>query len=227
VSAHPRALLLHGLFAEQSNWWRVAPALEERGYEVVAPDLLGHGTAARSSPYTPRRWADDLVDRVRNRPFALAIGHSLGGLVLALAAERLAPERSVFLDPTWRMSAGQHRRFGKLWRQQLGWGRERWEQAFPTWAAGDFDARVRGLAAMDPDCIDGLVPGGGHDYVPTTPVGRALVIAADGSEFVPPVDARQLERAGFGLASLPEIGHAAFREDFDGFLHLLDGWLAS
>lgn len=227
--AGPVALLVHGLFADAGNWWRVGPALAERGYRVVAPDLLGHGIADRLGPdtaYTPRVWADALVADAGREEIDLAIGHSLGGLVLALAAERLRPRRTVFLDPTWRMTAEQHGQFAKLWREQLAWTtREQWERAFPAWAAGDVDSRLHGLRAMDPRAIDGLAPGGGHDLRPDRPVGRCLVVAADGSAFVPPAEQAAFAKRGFDVRVLPGVGHAAFREAFEDFLDLLLGWL--
>lgn len=227
--AGPTALLVHGLFADADNWWRVGPALADHGYRVVAPDLLGHGSAERlapDAPYTPRRWADALVADSPLADIDLAIGHSLGGLVLALGAERLLPRRTVFLDPTWRMSAEQHEQFATLWREQLGWtSREQWQRAFPAWADGDLDSRMEGLAAMDPRAIDGLAPGGGHDLRPREPVGRSLIVAAEGSAFVPPADQEAFAMRGFDVRVLPGVGHAAFREAFDDFMDLLLGWL--
>jgi len=225
----PVALLVHGLFADSGNWWRVGPALAERGYRVVAPELLGHGRGGRLAPdvpYTPQRWADAVVAELDGQEVALAIGHSLGGLTLALAAERLAPGRAVYLDPTWRMTAEQHERFGALWREQLGWSeRERWAAAFPAWAPEDVDSRLESLATMDPRTIEGLAPGGGHDLRPAAPVGRSLVVAADPSEFVPPEDQALFAARGFAVTVLPGVGHAAFREAFDDFMTALLAWL--
>jgi pimeloyl-ACP methyl ester carboxylesterase len=225
----PTALLVHGLFADAGNWWRVGPALADHGHHVVAPDLLGHGTAPRLGPearYTPHGWADALVADVGTTPVDLAIGHSLGGLVLALALERLQPRRSVFLDPTWCMSAAQHEQFAALWREQLEWTtRKRWQDAYPTWDPGDLDSRMESRAAMDPRAIDGLAPGGGHDLRPSRPVGRCLVVAADPSAFVPPADQAALAERGFDVKVLDGVGHAAFREAFDDFMELLLGWL--
>nr|BFE86321.1 hypothetical protein GCM10020093_089220 [Planobispora longispora] len=53
------AVLIHGIMASSRCWWRVGPALAERGYRVVAVDLPGHGGSPRGADpadYSPRRW---------------------------------------------------------------------------------------------------------------------------------------------------------------------------
>src|ERR1700685_3993853 len=69
------ALLIHGLFADHQNWYRVGPALAERGYRVIAPDLRGHGASPRGT-YSPELWAADLIESLPKNA-DLAIGHSL------------------------------------------------------------------------------------------------------------------------------------------------------
>lgn len=219
------ALLVHGLFADAGSWARVAAALADRGLGAVMPELAGHGASPRASSYTPKEWADDLVNAVGGRRFEVAIGHSLGGLVLSLAAGRLQAARLVLLDPTWHMSAEQHRRFGALWHEQLGWDRARWQAQYPSWAAEDLEARVRSAPRMDPACIDGLAPGGGHDYRPQHPTARTLIVAADPSEFVPAGEQSRLREASFVVAVPSGLGHAAFREDLPAFLRTVEPWL--
>jgi pimeloyl-ACP methyl ester carboxylesterase len=94
------ALLIHGLFADHQNWYRVGPALAERGYRVIAPDLRGHGASPRGA-YSPELWAADLVESLPKNA-DLAIGHSLAGMALALAAKELAVRRAIYVDPTWK-----------------------------------------------------------------------------------------------------------------------------
>jgi alpha-beta hydrolase superfamily lysophospholipase len=47
--ARGRVVLLHGMTSLSATWWRIGPGLAARGWQVVAPDLPGHGTAARLS----------------------------------------------------------------------------------------------------------------------------------------------------------------------------------
>jgi len=225
----PAALLVHGLFADHGNWWRVVETLTRRGYQVVMPDLAGHGRSSRRDQYTPQSWADDLVDTFGNADFEMAIGHSLGGLALALAATRLSVRRIIYLDPIWKMSSEQHASLGSVWRDQASWTPERWAVAYPLWADGDVESRIRSIALMDPGCVDGAAPGGGHDFMPraATPGIASTVLVADQSQFVSTADAEQLIAAGFDVRVTPTLGHAGFRENFEGFETELEAVLGS
>ncbi|MDJ0463902.1 alpha/beta fold hydrolase [Streptomyces sp. H27-C3] len=87
--------------SDHRTWHAVEERLVERGYRVVAPDLRGHGRSSRGE-YRPDLLADDLVE---NLPTGadMAMGHSLGGLALSLAAARLSPARAVYCDPGLRL----------------------------------------------------------------------------------------------------------------------------
>lgn len=217
------AILVHGLLSDHGAWCRVGPALVERGYRVLMPDLRGHGLSARGD-YSPGAWARDLVQTLP-RGVDLAVGHSLGGMTLALAVAHLEPDRAVFVDPAWKMTAEQHRRYKAEFRAQLSWGEARLRAAHPRWADEDIAARVASIARMDPLCIDGLLPGGGHDHSPKSPATKSLVMLADPSDLVPPADAEALRKAGFDVAAVRGSGHSIFRDDLDGFLAALNGWL--
>lgn len=109
----PAVLLLHGIPETHLMWHRVAPALAEAGYTVVATDLRGFGDSGKPpstpdhAPYAMRELARDQLDVMRTlgfERFAVA-GHDRGGR----CAYRLAldhPEavtRLAVLDivPTW------------------------------------------------------------------------------------------------------------------------------
>lgn len=88
----PRIVLLHGVGLDRTVWDLVAPRLVDAGFEVVAPDLRGHGV----SPRIPSGEVslDELAADVE--PFlgsgAHLVGFSLGGLVALRLALR-APSR--------------------------------------------------------------------------------------------------------------------------------------
>lgn len=217
------AILVHGLLSDHGAWCRVAPAMVDRGYHVLMPELRGHGLSPRG-PYDPRSWAGDLVETLPAGA-DLAVAHSLGGMSLALAVDRLRPKRAVYVDPAWKVSAEGHERSRTAFRAQLDWDAARLRTANPRWSDEDVIARAASLKRMDPLCIDGLLPGRGHDHMPRTTSIPALVMLADPSDLVPPADAQALRRGGFDVVTVPGAGHSIFRDDFAGFMKALDAWL--
>lgn len=84
-------VLLHGYCGSRQYWDAVVPLLSAE-YDVIAPDLRGHGESpAPDQPvYTMEQLADDtaaLLDRL-GLSQAFVIGHSLGGYAALAFAER-------------------------------------------------------------------------------------------------------------------------------------------
>ena len=100
-------LLAHGAFCGAWVWSRFEAPLRAAGYRVIAPDLPGH--APGDAPDAARgRSMSDYAEALAAAAAALPeppvlIGHSLGGLVAAMAAMR-APVAGVILlapSPPW------------------------------------------------------------------------------------------------------------------------------
>lgn len=195
------ALLLHGITADSTAWEQVGRALAGRGYRALAVDLRGHGRSPRAASYQPAEFAEDVLETVAAVP-ALAIGHSLGGWVLALAVDRLRPAMAVYEDPAWKVSAEEQRDIAGMLRSQP-----------PP-------------PGFDPDCLTGLLPGRGYDDSPPTAAVPSLVMLADPSDRVGPEAAADLRRRGFTIRSVPGTGHWIHTEDFPGFMDCLDRWVA-
>jgi pimeloyl-ACP methyl ester carboxylesterase len=84
----PRLLLLHGLSANGGVWdgWEAILEHEWRD-RWSAPDLPGHGAAAKFSRYSFGSLASAVAEDVEPRVPVVVVGHSLGGVVgLALAS---------------------------------------------------------------------------------------------------------------------------------------------
>lgn len=225
--AGPRyAVLVHGLFSDATCWHRLGPALAGLGYHVLAPDLRGHGGSPRGH-YGPHDWADDLAETVAFRP-ELAIGHSLGGLALGLAAESLRPDTAVYLDPAWRMTTEQAYASGAAWSRWLTWTRreELRRELGSRWPDSDVELRWASMWRTDPDVIAGLAARG-YDHSPRRAGTPSLVLAADPSEYVTADHAADLRRRGFVVETLAGSGHSAFREDHTRVLDRLRTWLAA
>lgn len=96
-SSSPPLVLLHGGGQTRRAWGRTGPRLAALGWQVVAPDLRGHGDSAWSADgdYALDLFAEDvraLVAALDVRP--VLIGASLGGLASLLAAGE-APSAAV------------------------------------------------------------------------------------------------------------------------------------
>jgi len=86
----PTVLLVHGLFATADlNWSLAIPALAEQ-FNVIAPDLRGHGRGLRTRRFSGQECADDLAALVRalGSGRVIVVGYSLGGLVAQLFVGR-------------------------------------------------------------------------------------------------------------------------------------------
>ncbi|MFE0776817.1 alpha/beta fold hydrolase [Streptomyces sp. NPDC058861] len=221
------ALLVHGIMADHRTWRRVGPALAERGYRVVAVDLRGHGASGRGAgpgEYRPEDYADDLVETVPDG-VELAVGHSLGALVLSRAVERLGPSRAVYSDPAWHLRSGPFGYRAELFVRGKELTREMVRALNPAWSDEDVEDETAAVRVWDERTAHGLTPFVGADLWPARPAVPSLVALADPSALVAPDDARMLAERGFEVRTVARTGHTVHRDDFDGFMSALDGWI--
>ena len=97
--ARGRILLLHGVMSSVGTWHRIGAELASRGWDCLAVDLPGHGSAPRVRGSLD---LDTLVGDVLTQlaaPADIVIGHSLGGIVaLALAGRVCDGVRALVLE---------------------------------------------------------------------------------------------------------------------------------
>ncbi|MFI1946717.1 alpha/beta fold hydrolase [Streptomyces virginiae] len=217
------ALLIHGIMADHRTWRRVGPALADHGYRVIAVDLRGHGASGRGA-YSPELFADDVVETLPAGA-ELAIGHSLGGLTLSLAVDRLRPARAVFSDPAFHLAAPVEGFGPELLAQFKTATKEQIRAMSPRWDEVDVDIELETLAVWDERTALSLAPLVGADLMPAAPVVPSLVQLADPSTLITRERAQLLKTRGFEVRSVVGAGHTIHRDDFDGFMASLDGWL--
>lgn len=100
----PAVLLLHGIQASGLMWLRTAQALEA-AYDLVLPDLRGHGQSSRVAPdLSAERLVRDLRALMRalglQRPFV--VGHSMGADIAGYLAATEPARGLVLVDPALR-----------------------------------------------------------------------------------------------------------------------------
>ncbi|MFG2985762.1 alpha/beta fold hydrolase [Streptomyces sp. NPDC048258] len=217
------ALLIHGIMADHRTWRRVGPALAGLGYRVIAVDLRGHGASGRGE-YSPELYADDVVETLPTGA-ELAIGHSLGGLTLSLAVDRLKPRRAVFSDPAWYLAAPVEGFGPEMLAQFKTAPREQIQAMNPRWEEADVDVELETLAAWDEATALSLGPLMGSDLMPAAPAVPSLVQLADPSTLITEERAQILKSRGFEVRSVSGAGHTIHRDDFDGFMASLKGWI--
>ena len=127
-------LFLHGLSLSRDTWEEAAERFKER-YQVWTLDFRGHGHSDRAPSYMLADYVSDAetVLAAIARP-AVIVGHSLGGCVAGVLAQRgHANVRGVFLeDPPWYLGepgewekSGFPKLFSIVSARQATWQRER------------------------------------------------------------------------------------------------------
>lgn len=217
------ALLIHGAMSDHGTWHAVEAHLTGIGYRVVGVDLRGHGRSPRGD-YSVQALGRDLVDTL---PVGadLAIGHSMGGLALSLAADRLRPARAVYSDPAFAF-AGVTPGAADAMRQMVAEATaESVRTMNPRWSEADVEAELAGFAAFDPAFFDVIAEASAEDRMPEEASVPSLVQLADPSFTVDADGARLLTERGFTVRTVQGAGHCIHRDDLPGFLASLDGWL--
>jgi pimeloyl-ACP methyl ester carboxylesterase len=220
------ALLLHGMQGSAQDWWQVGPALARRGYRVIGVDLPGHGGSPPDRTITAEAAAEQVLDSVPPGP-DLAIGHSMGGLVLAAVADRLDPQRAVYVDAPFRVPAFANRlvltaTFKAMKRDRTV---ENLRTDRPHWSERDREVAADASLVWDvPTAVALCLDAAGRDVTPD-PAVPSLVVLADPSEYVPPDEADRLRTMGFSAHVIAGSGHSVFFGHFDPFMAVLDTWI--
>jgi pimeloyl-ACP methyl ester carboxylesterase len=216
------AVLIHGIMADSQCWWRVGPELAARGYRAIAVDLPGHGQSPRADAYPPELLASSVLESVPVRP-ELAIGHSLGGLTLALAVDQLLPQRAIYSDPAFRLPPMESRSLESMAEFADVTG-EKIAAAHPAFSAEEVAVEVEMLALWDPVSAMSLISASGLDFTPAPDV-PSLVQVADPSFLVPPDFQDELRGKGFEVRIVKGAEHTIHRHLFDDFFTGLEGWV--
>jgi pimeloyl-ACP methyl ester carboxylesterase len=238
-------VLVHGVTSSSRTWWRVGPALAERGYRVLAVDLRGHGSSPRpAAVLSIADLATDVAETVaaaagRAAPVDLLVGHSLGALVaLELVAAQPGFARCLVMeDPPgpssvdWAaLAAGIEADTRRAATEPEALRRDL-EAANPGWPAGEAERRVADLADCDGQAIAAaLRPGVPFDLpaLLATPIPVLMLLGEEplGSTLLGLDRNAAVEALSDGTTRVLPAGHNIHREALDPWLATLDTWLA-
>lgn len=249
----PLAVLVHGITSSSRTWWRVGPALAERGYRVLAVDLRGHGASPRAvAGLSVADLAADVAETVEaatagdpdgagsGAPVDLLVGHSLGALVaLELVGRRPGfARRLVAEDPPgpasvdWAAVAEGIEDDNRRVVTDPGGLRRELEAVNPAWPPGEAERRVADLADCDAQAVAAAVrPGVPFDLpalLSAAPLPVLLLLAEEtlGSILLGRDRKAAVEALPDGTTRVLPAGHSVHREALDAWLATLDAWLA-
>ena len=242
-------MLVHGVTSSSRTWWRVGPALAERGYRVLAVDLHGHGVSPRTQAgLSVADLADDVAETVEAAtakapavPVDRLVGHSLGALLaLELVGRRPGfARRLVVEDPPgsgsidWAdLAAGIEADTRRAVTDPEALRRDL-EAANPAWPPGEAARRVADLADCDGQAVAAaLRPGVRFDLpalLAAAPLPVLLLLAEEAlGSLLHGLDRKAaVEAMRHGTTRVLAAGHSVHREALDTWLAALDAWLAS
>lgn len=242
---HPLAVLVHGVTGSSRTWWRVGPWFAENGWHTIVVDLCGHGASLRmSGDEGLENLAGDLygtVSAIQNltEKIDVLLGHSLG----ALAALKLCEShgdlarRLVLEDPPGSRSTdfeeiarGVEADTARAREAPEALEREQLDEN-PSWAEEDSVQSVAGMRECDTDSVAAMIRTGlrydlaalaGSVKVPTL-----LILGSEerGSVLPEPERSAVTNSLRKGKVRVFDAGHGVHRDDFEGYIRLLDEWL--
>lgn len=166
-------------------------------------------------------FAESVVETVGTGP-ALAIGHSLGAMVLATALPVLRPAAVVYVDVPFSSgppAAGDH--LPKFTAAKARRTLEQLRYRKPDWSEEDRRAEAEAARQFDPATAAALETAERPLAGPPSTSTPSLLIRADPSDYVSADRATELEQLGFQVVSIPGAGHTVWYTRLTEFLAAL------
>ncbi len=241
----PLAVLVHGVSASSRTWWQVGPWFAGRGWHAVGVDLRGHGDSPRAAyGLTLEDLTGDLRETVRGLlgpqdRIDVLLGHSLGALVaLKLYEEHGDLVARLVLEEPPGSENNDFDEVGRMVESDVARAMEAPEEMKreqleenPSWTEEDAANNVASLRDCDGGPIAKMMRNDlryelsalvGSVEIPTLLV---LASEAQGSALPEPERTAAENALRRGTVEVFDTGHGVHREDFEGYVRLLGGWL--
>jgi N-formylmaleamate deformylase len=250
----PSVLLLHGIQVSGLSWLRTAIALESN-YDVVMPDLRGHGKSSRLAGAPEDFLLSDVFTLIRalklENPFV--VGHSMGADVAGRIAAAVPVRGLVFVDPALRNFAAamafdmdnpppwMQALFDSLRALKSMSHEERMMaglslmQGNSTWDAADYVSYIDGQAEFDLEFYRLMMKGSASSYLfeaaevlakITCPTLLLTARPMMGGDIQSGVDAFMQKLPNAQHIHFEDSGHAIMFDQFDRFVEVLTGFLS-
>ena len=218
------AILVHGLSARAALWAGMASRLAANGYRILAPDLRGHGRSPRGA-YSVEAWAADLLENLPAAP-DLAIGHSLGGIILLETVLGLSPKVAVYIDPPWIGPSDASTAIAEF-EARKALSRDAIAAANPGWSPHEVDLRHEGFQLWDATTARAFMESRKADYSPSGPPPQpSLLILPDPSPLAPPSVIERVRECGWDVEVFGGAGHYVHLDQSAAVLDRLLHWLS-
>ena len=245
----PAVVLAHGITDNGLCWTRLAKALQAQ-FDVVMVDARGHGLSDQpENGYSAHNQADDLLGVIQalNLDRPAVIGHSMGGVVAAILADRYPDTvgRLVLEDPAW------YPRDEDITEEEIIQHAHEWADAIvqrksqsaeeiltkarqdnPKWAAEEFPPFVQAKLQVSPYVteFDLAADKPWWEIVPTLQCPVLLLTGdATGQVAITPEIAQEINvlNPKIELIRLPGAGHNVRREQFSEYLQRVIDFLSA
>ncbi len=237
----PLAILVHGVTASSRTWWRVGPWFASRGWRTVAVDLRGHGESPRA---TETMRLEDLAGDLYETIFESAggrvdvlLGHSLGALTALEICRRHAVDRLVLEEPPGSKSTDFNEIADGIEADAIrakeapeAFEQEQLAQN-PSWSEEDSVENAQSLRECDAGPVAEIVRNGLHydlEALAGSVEVPALIILgseARGSALPEPERTSVANALSRGRTEAFDAGHGVHRDNYEGYVRLLEDWL--
>jgi pimeloyl-ACP methyl ester carboxylesterase len=201
---------------------------------VIAVDLPGHGRSPRDPEATVETFVEALLDTVAPQP-AIAIGHSMGAVILAAAVAQLRPKRVVYVDTPFATTShpatiDRDTIAAQYAEQKAGRTINALRARRPSWSERDLLVEAEAAQRWDVTTAAALsMSAVGRDFTPPMSDGHipttSMMVHADPSDYLTPAQLADLVARGFTVRGVPNAGHSIWYGHLTEFLAALDDWL--